>query len=160
MSDQANLPISEITARYNAHLAELHARTRAAENALESINFVLWSSLFRKDAPPFGWVEGEQIAKIVAAWCAGSGNIPWPWRPIETAPKEIESRVGRNEKGPDILVYDEPFGVLRAHWWQSREPDGNVRKSNFVADGGFPCYPTHWLPLPPAPGEAAYKEKA
>ena len=53
------------------------------------------------------------------------------WQPIETAPKDESI----------ILVYSTEDGWAVATW-----NDGN-----WWTDGGWSHYPTHWMPLPPAP---------
>lgn len=59
------------------------------------------------------------------------------WRPIETAPRD----------GTDILIFE--GNAIIAAWWTSANP----RLSGWDA-GEFMCdHPTHWLPLPPPPGD-------
>ena len=66
---------------------------------------------------------------------------PCAWQPIETAPKD------RSE----ILLHREPCGSVANGYWLSEAYAGNgawiwpyVHKT-----------PTHWMPLPPAPGTLA-----
>lgn len=75
------------------------------------------------------------------------------WQPIETAPKD----------GTDILIYSK--GNMAVVWW-AREWDGEEipesEQAWYVWDGKDALYgarrdlqnPTHWMPLPPAPGAA------
>lgn len=77
------------------------------------------------------------------------------WQPIETAPKDQDIRWinDGNEYARDILVWTCSSEVVRARWWQHRNKDGDIDASNFIADGGNACHPTHWMPLPEAPSE-------
>jgi hypothetical protein len=69
------------------------------------------------------------------------------WQPIETAPKDLAWSGNGQNYAARILAYDprQP-DALRCRWWWS--DDG---ASNFIADGGFAAFPTHWMPLPPPP---------
>jgi hypothetical protein len=71
------------------------------------------------------------------------------WQPIETAPKEEQWSNFGQHYAQRILAYcpDQP-DVLRCRWWWS-----NNGASNFIADGGRDCHPTHWMPLPSPPKE-------
>lgn len=70
-----------------------------------------------------------------------------PWQPIETAPKDEKYRDGSNAYSAHILVwYPGAMAPMRARWWQA---DSGI--NNFLADGGFALFPTHWMPLPPPP---------
>lgn len=75
------------------------------------------------------------------------------WQPIETAPKEITAHFENHEYGAYIMAWPVGGGVGRARWWQWRNGDGRIDGSNFIADGGNACYPTHWMPLPEPPPE-------
>lgn len=56
------------------------------------------------------------------------------WRPIETAPKESW----------DIILCDADGWRIIGNWWRDAWRD-------YVGEEFFP---THWMPLPPAPKEA------
>lgn len=75
------------------------------------------------------------------------------WRPISTASRgaRIVRRDGNHEHGEYVLVYPFFGEVVRAHWWQYREPDGQIDSCNFLTDGGNACFPTHWMPIPEPP---------
>lgn len=62
------------------------------------------------------------------------------WRPIETAPKD----------GTEILGYTEEVGALVLYW------DSMTGEMDHWSDGMSVSFwkPTHWVPLPAAPGPA------
>lgn len=63
------------------------------------------------------------------------------WRPIETAPREGETRIMLAR--PNIKPFI-GFWSNWNHWWT----DGAVDASR---DHIPCCIPTHWMPLPPPP---------
>ena len=72
------------------------------------------------------------------------------WQPIETAPKD----------GTKIIVYFPALGkAATAHWSKScnNRTDGKWPWSYHVGSQAFNRWeaPTHWMPLPPAPGSAS-----
>ena len=72
------------------------------------------------------------------------------WQPIETAPKDEIYRDGQSAYAEYILIwYPGTLAPLRARWWQA-----DSGPNNFLADGGWAVFPTHWVPLPAAPGPA------
>lgn len=72
------------------------------------------------------------------------------WRPISTAPKDEIYRDGQNAYAKYILIwYSGALVPLRARWWQA-----DSGANNFLADGGWAVFPTHWMPLPPPPTSA------
>ena len=72
------------------------------------------------------------------------------WQPIETAPKDEIYRDGQSAYAEYILIwYPGTLAPLRARWWQA-----DSGSNNFLADGGWAVFPTHWVPLPAAPGPA------
>ena len=70
------------------------------------------------------------------------------WQPIETAPKD----------GTEILAYFGPHtGVVQVSW-NSPDYDGfklwvvdDRKHGPYYLRGYSNPYPTHWMPLPPAP---------
>ena len=66
------------------------------------------------------------------------------WQPIETAPKD----------GTEVLVYGDGQGMSVA-WWETKYIW--VRPGAWVSDFGrsdtHTHEPSHWMPLPPPPGE-------
>lgn len=67
------------------------------------------------------------------------------WRPIETAPR------GTDSLGPILVVYGEDTPSYHVAYEGWTEDDGTIAWFN----GDVRVYPTHWLPLPPAPGAEA-----
>ena len=70
------------------------------------------------------------------------------WQPIETAPKD----------GTRILAYwPDTYGnnsaVQVETWWGPWGKASTWQSAFEWADGA--CVPTHWMPLPPPPSEAA-----
>ncbi|MFY1969611.1 hypothetical protein ACOTDD_30310 [Achromobacter xylosoxidans] len=85
---------------------------------------------------------GEENAKNNAA-------IRGAWLPIESAPKDSFIFDGLHHYGTKIIVFDGSINTAR--WWRI-EGDSS---SNFIDEGGRAIYPTHWMPLPAAPGAPA-----
>lgn len=74
---------------------------------------------------------------------------PTGWQPIETAPKQERYLDGRNSYSEYMLGwYPGAIAPFRMRWWQL-----DSGPHNFLADGGYAVFPTHWQPLPPAPKE-------
>lgn len=76
---------------------------------------------------------------------AGGTAQPVAWRPIETAPKD----------GTGVLVYLPDFCRVREAWFC--EETGLWPADDPYDEDGEPCnvgLPTHWMPLPAAPGSA------
>lgn len=79
------------------------------------------------------------------------------WQPIETAPKDGSSMllwwVPRRGHGRPSMVLS--FWSCRAHAHMS-QPRDCPHEPDCVADWGFGYAGemTHWMPLPPPPGEA------
>jgi hypothetical protein len=69
------------------------------------------------------------------------------WQPIATAPKDGGHQDDQHSHGPYVLLCADG-NVIRGRWWQSRT---RIDSSNFIADGGWACFPTHWQPLPQPP---------
>ncbi len=69
------------------------------------------------------------------------------WQPIETAPKDgtriLVARIGRNESGKDLGIW----WACTGHW-----SDHYKNWNDGIEPCGL-CGPTHWMPLPAAPGE-------
>lgn len=84
---------------------------------------------------------GEENAKHNAAIRAGAG-----WLPIESAPKDSFIFDGLHHYGTKIIVFDGSINTAR--WWRIEGDSA----SNFIDEGGRAIYPTHWMPLPAAPG--------
>lgn len=68
------------------------------------------------------------------------------WLDIASAPKDSFIFDGLHHYGTKIIVFDGSINTAR--WW-SIEGDS---ASNFIDEGGRAIYPTHWMPLPAAPG--------
>ena len=72
------------------------------------------------------------------------------WQSIKTAPKDEIYRDGQSAYAEYILIwYPGTLAPLRARWWQA-----DSGPNNFLADGGWAVFPTHWMPLPPPPTSA------
>jgi len=78
-----------------------------------------------------------------------------PWQPIETAPKNTEVLVWREDSGPFIAKFTDPYEVITV---EEMERDGLEFPDNYEewwsdAHGWQEGSerPTHWMPLPPAP---------
>lgn len=84
---------------------------------------------------------GEENAKHNAAIRAATG-----WLPIESAPKDSFIFDGLHHYGTKIIVFDGSINTAR--WWRIEGDSA----SNFIDEGGRAIYPTHWMPLPAAPG--------
>lgn len=113
-------------------------------------------------------LSDEQIARESALLDSSHSAVPVGqtvpgegWRPIATAPKD--------KGGPDILLSN---GVAVSQgWWvdepgysrEVRDMDGHYIDQDesdgymgwLDCDGGMQPDPTHWMPLPPAPGSQA-----
>lgn len=91
-------------------------------------------------------VAAELRAMLAAAPRHPAVGEPWPTRqPIETAPKD----------GTSILLIT-AAGIVEAAWAHGSWEQSVIECS--YAGAGWPvfaCQPTHWMPLPPDPGEAA-----
>jgi len=77
-------------------------------------------------------------------------NIPAGWKPIESAPTLPEFSDGLHRYGPNILVFA-AGEVTIARWWQTFDRSA----SNFIDRGSCAVHPTHWMPLPAAPGSVS-----
>jgi hypothetical protein len=64
------------------------------------------------------------------------------WRPIETAPKDGTVFWASMKVGPHLKPYQDT-----CEWFASERHEGG----GWWVSHAMPCYPTHWLPLPPAP---------
>jgi len=71
------------------------------------------------------------------------------WLDIASAPKDSFIFDGLHHYGAKIIVFDGSINTAR--WW--RTEGGSA--SNFIDEGGRAIYPTHWMPLPAAPGSPA-----
>jgi hypothetical protein len=92
-----------------------------------------------------GW--GAKFDYMLFARAIESAIQP-QWRDIESAPKDEVARDGDNRYAQYILVWHKHFSdPVRARWWWRSDKDA----CNFIHDAGFACFPTHWMPLPPAP---------
>lgn len=90
---------------------------------------------------------GEENAKHNAAIRAGAG-----WLPIESAPKDSFIFDGLHHYGTKIIVFDGSINTAR--WWRIEGDSA----SNFIDEGGRAIYPTHWMPLPAAPGVSTVED--
>lgn len=73
------------------------------------------------------------------------------WQDISTAPKQGIWHDGHNHYAEYILAwYPGARSPLRARWWYRDDSDA----CNFLADGDYAVFPTHWCPLPAAPSKA------
>lgn len=91
---------------------------------------------------------GEENAKHNAAIRGGA-----VWLPISSAPTLPEFSDGLHQYGPNILVFA-AGRVTIARWWQTF--DGSA--SNFIDRGSCAVHPTHWMPLPAAPGVSTVED--
>ena len=77
------------------------------------------------------------------------------WQPIETAPKNAEVLVWREDSGPFIAKFTDPYEVI---------PVEEMERENMEFPDDFEEWysdaygwqegserPTHWMPLPPPP---------
>ena len=78
-------------------------------------------------------------------------GVKMEWQPIETAPRD----------GTTILVYFKRHGAMSVSW-TSREDDGfyiwcvdDHKFGPYAVRGYMHGDDTHWMPLPPPPGEQA-----
>ena len=77
------------------------------------------------------------------------------WQPIETAPKDTEVLVWREDSGPFIAKFTDPYEVITV---EEMERDGLEFPDDFE-EWWSDAYgwqegserPTHWMPLPPPP---------
>jgi hypothetical protein len=70
------------------------------------------------------------------------------WQPIETAPKSIYPH--------RVLLFDS--GVVTIGYWMDDIPDDDIGpglKASWRDFGGFELKPTHWMPMPEPPHDAA-----
>jgi len=106
----------------------------------------------RHDAPQ----TDEQKALLIAAWNTRQPAMPADaWQPIETAPKHTEVLVWREDSGPFIAKFTDPYEVISVEemdreglefpddyeeWWSDAYgwQEGSER-------------PTHWMPLHAGP---------
>ena len=81
----------------------------------------------------------------------GSPRSPHPdssqrWQPIETAPKDADV----------LLLFAEGWGVQPGYWYQMDDDTSQHRwlcvETQGLTGGGMGDGPTHWMPLPQAPG--------
>lgn len=79
-------------------------------------------------------------------------TIPAGWLPIESAPKDSFIFDGLHHYGTKIIVFDGSINTAR--WWRIEGDSA----SNFIDEGGRAIYPTHWMPLPAAPGVSTVEE--
>jgi hypothetical protein len=100
-------------------------------------------------------IDAEQVRELFVSWQNGAGDDwdsflrrlaalpdatpPAQWQPIETAPKD----------GTEILVFGES-GVATDSW----SPGCYVSETEDAEAGWSMLGHTHWMPLPPAPGDA------
>lgn len=90
-------------------------------------------------------IEAEVLAQQQQA---AHGAVQDGWQPIETAPKDSVYRDGNNHYSQYILAWwPGSIAPVRVRWWYRDDSDA----CNFLADGGWAAYPTHWMPLPAAP---------
>ncbi|EJO27563.1 DUF551 domain-containing protein [Achromobacter marplatensis] len=71
------------------------------------------------------------------------------WLDIASAPKDSLIFDGLHHYGTKIIVFDGSINTAR--WWRIEDRSA----SNFIDEGGRAIYPTHWMPLPAAPGSPA-----
>lgn len=83
--------------------------------------------------------QGLKLVKLYTHPCPPEGMVGG-WLPIETAPKN----------GTEILGYTEEVGALVLYW------DSMTGEMDHWSDGMSVRFwkPTHWMPLPAAPGPA------
>ncbi len=80
-------------------------------------------------------------------------TIPAGWLPIESAPKDSFIFDGLHHYGTKIIVFDGSINTAR--WWRIEGDSA----SNFIDEGGRAIYPTHWMPLPAAPGASTLSDQ-
>lgn len=100
---------------------------------------------------PRDGMVGRLHAIYGALWAASPTPPEAPgWRPIETAPRD----------GTNILLLT-AGGVVEGYW-QWGDWSQSVIECSYDEAGGpvFGCRPTHWMPLPPAPGAAPPEQAA
>ena len=117
-------PLSDEAIRAAAELRRQHARITALESQLAQ----------RFDAADMATAAAQGFRDGVAK------DQQARWRPIETAPKD----------GTEILGYTEEVGALVLYW------DSMTGEMDHWSDGMSVSFwkPTHWVPLPAAPGPA------
>lgn len=86
-------------------------------------------------------------AELVSAHLAAHPGRQGGWQPIDSAPKEEACAGNGLHYGPRILAWcPDQQDAVRCRWWWS-----DSGASNFIADGGWACFPTRWQPLPKEP---------
>ena len=97
-----------------------------------------------------GFTAADMATVSAQGFRDGVASVSAGWQSIETAPKDEIYRDGQSAYAEYILIwYPGTLAPLRARWWQA-----DSGPNNFLADGGWAVFPTHWMPLPPAPGPA------
>lgn len=96
--------------------------------------------------------RGVSVGVYQGTRCLHSGAHPIPaggWLDIASAPKDSFIFDGLHHYGTKIIVFDGSINTAR--WWRIEGDSA----SNFIDEGGRAIYPTHWQPLPAAPGSPA-----
>ena len=126
----------------DGHESMTHADALAEIAAIRAENTELRAQL---EAIGAGGVSGPLMGIAAPPTAQAEG-----WRPIKTAPKGEIYRDGQSAYAEYILIwYPGTLAPLRARWWQA-----DSGPNNFLADGGWAVFPTHWMPLPPPPTSA------
>ena len=94
--------------------------------------------------------EGEHNEKcriVRQALTSGAGGV---WRPISEAQRDKGYLIGINMRG----CAPHPIFIMKSTFEPSDEfktcSESACWKERYA---DWPCYPTHWMPLPAAPGE-------
>lgn len=120
----------------------------SAETLPEALRLANWieSDFDPDDMHEFGY---DQIAAALRHLHALASVDRW--QDISTAPKQGIWHDGHNHYAEYILAwYPGARSPLRARWWYRDDSDA----CNFLADGDYAVFPTHWCPLPAAPSKA------
>ena len=91
-------------------------------------------------------ISNEECMRDIARAALDGQPAPSGWRPIETAPKGAE---------PILLGNDEGF-IEVGDWWVNTWAGGiglNGPAFGIFTPIPLSFRPTHWMPLPPAPGK-------
>lgn len=103
-----------------------------------------------RDAVPNG--AGEQFENVKRLVRARLSDPQAPmWAPIESAPKDGVYQDGHNHYSEHILAWwPGALAVARVRYWCRDDSEA----CNFLADGGYAVFPTHYIPMPPPPTTA------
>jgi hypothetical protein len=118
------------------------------------------------------WIEAQPEPRMIGAirsinalhkaiYTTPPQRQPLTWQPIETAPKDGTAVLIMRDIWPGTNTgrADEcnGYNTYVAEWWADEGPSGNwVCYMDSVLDPICPIHPTHWMPLPAPPIEAAH----